>query len=175
MHVEKGPDAWSLNNINVIYVFAYWGILYVSLSSVVICFEKNILGITSACQTVWIQNRPDLLSGLIWVQTICKGHKQTTLVGKCLKESIWICNPLNTAFHLESSVFSSKYRVTKYNLLQTVWTQIRHDETSGLIWIQTVWNSDGISERNFRKSLFWKKNINRWQKAWKIITQNATN
>ena len=24
-------------------------------------------------QTVWIQNRPDILSSLIWVQTICKG------------------------------------------------------------------------------------------------------
>ena len=28
---------------------------------------------------------------------------------------------------------------------------------SGLIWIQTVWHSDGISERIFQKSWFWKK------------------
>ena len=28
---------------------------------------------------------------------------------------------------------------------------------SGLIWIQTVWHSDGIPERIFRKSWFWKK------------------
>ena len=32
------------------------------------CF-KILLG----CQTVWIQIRPDVLSGLIWVQTVCKG------------------------------------------------------------------------------------------------------
>ena len=25
--------------------------------------------------TVWIQNRPDILSGLIWVQTVCKGYQ----------------------------------------------------------------------------------------------------
>ena len=27
----------------------------------------------------------------------------------------------------------------------------------GLIWIQFVWHSDGISERSFWKGLFWKK------------------
>ena len=27
------------------------------------------------CQTVWIQTRPDILSGLIWVQTVCKGYQ----------------------------------------------------------------------------------------------------
>ena len=36
--------------------------------------------------------------------------------------------------------------------LQTVWTQIRPDKMSGLIWIQTVLQSDGILERIFRKS-----------------------
>ena len=34
------------------------------------------------CQTVWIQIRPDILAGLIWVQTVCKGYQQMTLVGK---------------------------------------------------------------------------------------------
>ena len=33
------------------------------------------------CQKMWIQIRPDILSGLIWVQTVCKGYQQTTLVG----------------------------------------------------------------------------------------------
>ena len=28
------------------------------------------------CQKVWIQIRPDVLSGLIWVQTFCKGYQQ---------------------------------------------------------------------------------------------------
>ena len=45
-------------------------------------FRKNISGIPSECQTDWIQIKPDILSGLIWVQTVCKGYQQTTLVGK---------------------------------------------------------------------------------------------
>ena len=32
------------------------------------------------CQTVWIQIRTDILSVLIWVQTVCKGYQQTTKV-----------------------------------------------------------------------------------------------
>ena len=34
------------------------------------------------CQTVRIQIRPDILSGLIWIQTVCKGYQQTALVGE---------------------------------------------------------------------------------------------
>ena len=41
--------------------------------------------------------------------------------------------------------------------LQAVWTQIRTDRMSVLIWFQTVWHSDSVPERNFLKSLFWKK------------------
>ena len=41
-------------------------------------FEKNISGIPSVCQTFWIQIRPDILSGVIWMQTVCKGYPQTT-------------------------------------------------------------------------------------------------
>ena len=35
-------------------------------------FRKILSGISYECQTVWTQIRPDILSGLIWVQTICK-------------------------------------------------------------------------------------------------------
>ena len=44
-------------------------------------FEKIISGILSECQTDWIQIRPDISSGLIWVQSVCKGYEQMTLVG----------------------------------------------------------------------------------------------
>ena len=27
------------------------------------------------CQAVWVQIRPDVLSGLIWVQTVCKDYQ----------------------------------------------------------------------------------------------------
>ena len=42
------------------------------------------------------------------------------------------------------------------NLCKQFWTQIRPNETSGPILIQTVWHSGGIPERIFRKSWFWK-------------------
>ena len=33
-------------------------------------FFQNILEMTSECQTAWIQIKPGILSGLIWVQTV---------------------------------------------------------------------------------------------------------
>ena len=43
-------------------------------------FSKKISGIPSRCQTVWMEIRPDVLSGLIWIQTVCKGYQQMTKV-----------------------------------------------------------------------------------------------
>ena len=66
--------------------FAYWVIVHTFLWSADFfqnqLFRKILLGITLDCQTVWTQTRPDVLSALILVQTICKGYQQTTLVGK---------------------------------------------------------------------------------------------
>ena len=45
-------------------------------------FSKNISGIPSDNQIVWITLRPVLLSGLIWVQSGFKDYQQTALVGK---------------------------------------------------------------------------------------------
>ena len=50
--------------------------------------KKNCSGISSECLTVWIQIRPDNLLGLVWLQTVCKGYQQTTLVGKELKNDV---------------------------------------------------------------------------------------
>ena len=49
-------------------------------------FEKFLQELPLECQTVWIQNRPDVLSGLIWVQTVCEGNQQPKLVGKDLRQ-----------------------------------------------------------------------------------------
>ena len=43
-------------------------------------YQKILSGIPSECLTDWIQIRPDVSSGLIWVQSVCKGYEQTTLV-----------------------------------------------------------------------------------------------
>ena len=43
-------------------------------------FQKILSGTPSECQAVWIQIRIDVLSVLIWVQTVCNSYKQTTKV-----------------------------------------------------------------------------------------------
>ena len=53
---------------------------------------QNIHSGKSKCQTVWIQIRPDVLSCLIWVQTVFKGHQQTTLESKeLIKHKTSLC------------------------------------------------------------------------------------
>ena len=49
-------------------------------------FSKRVSRLVSECQTVWVEIRPNVLSGLIWVQTVCKGYQQMTLVGKELRK-----------------------------------------------------------------------------------------
>ena len=41
-------------------------------------FQKLISENLSVCQIAWNQLRPDVLSGLNWVQTVCKSYQQTT-------------------------------------------------------------------------------------------------
>ena len=41
-------------------------------------FQKILSGTVPVCQTVWIPIRPDVLSGLIWVYSVCKNQQQTT-------------------------------------------------------------------------------------------------
>ena len=45
-------------------------------------FSKILSELPSECLTDWIQIRPDVLSGLTWVQSVCKGYQATSLVGK---------------------------------------------------------------------------------------------
>ena len=59
--------------------------LLISFKIKIQLFRKILSGIPSQCQTVSIQIKTDVLSVLIWVQTVCKGYQQMTLVGKELK------------------------------------------------------------------------------------------
>ena len=43
--------------------------------------KKIFLELTlSECHRVWVQARLHVLSGLLWVQTVCKGYQQMTKV-----------------------------------------------------------------------------------------------
>ena len=48
-------------------------------------FRTFLSGIPSECQTDWIKIRTDILSGLIRVQSVCKGYQPMTLVGNELE------------------------------------------------------------------------------------------
>ena len=39
-------------------------------------FREILSAIPLECQKVWIQIRPNILSGLIWIQTVCKSYQQ---------------------------------------------------------------------------------------------------
>ena len=73
-------------------------------------FQKIISRIPSQCQTVWIQIKPDILSGLIWVQTICKSYQQMTLVS--LTDQLYICRknlgPEHCALNLIKPFYNSR-------------------------------------------------------------------
>ena len=70
-------------------------LLLLFLHSLLLChillFGCWIFSIPSKCQKVWIQIRPDILSGLIWVQTFAKviGRQQKSpLADKELKQLV---------------------------------------------------------------------------------------
>ena len=57
--------------------------------------KKKFLRTLSECQTVCIQIRTDILSVLIWVQTVCKGYQQKTTKSTSSKERV---NKINFFF-----------------------------------------------------------------------------
>ena len=85
-------------------------------------FRKILSGIPSGCQTDWIQIRPDILSGLICVRTVCKGYKQTILVG------CWVKNYF---------FFPSHYRILNHS--KTWNTEIRKTVQSFAASIDVKW------------------------------------
>ena len=87
---------------NGIYLFAYWIIFHDLLLLSADIFkhyfsQNNLSGITSECQKAWIEIRYDVLLGLIWVQTVCKDHQQTTKHSlRAGKELLWQGNRMST-------------------------------------------------------------------------------
>ena len=61
--------------------FACWAIFHDLFCCLLIFLKINFLtkilsGMLSECQTVWTRIRINILSVLIWVQTVCKDHQQ---------------------------------------------------------------------------------------------------
>ena len=70
----------------------YWVILHVFLSSAdffsKLTFSKTSLGDTVKMSNSLLPDHADVLSSLIWVQTVCKDYQQTLVVGKEITCSI---------------------------------------------------------------------------------------
>ena len=74
-----------------IQLFEWWVIFMLLLFSADFFFKINfqqiLSGTLSECQTVWSQIRTDILSVLIWFQTVCKNYQQAiTKKGATSKE-----------------------------------------------------------------------------------------
>ena len=90
--------------------------------------RKNLSGIPSECQTVWIQIRPDVLSCLIRVQTVCKGYQQTTKVATSWEQVRF--------YHVHFTTCKCVYKLM--DKCQTEKTQIRYPVLQHLILICTA-------------------------------------
>ena len=94
-------------------------------------FRRFLSGVPSECQTVWNQIRRDVFSGLIWVQTVCKGYRQTTLGGKDLTnlsrmESLLFINR-NSPAKFECEIeFDIRYSTFDLNVGFNLIFDIRH-------------------------------------------------
>ena len=87
-------------------------------------FRIILSGIPSESQTVWIQIRPDILSGLIWVQTVCKGHQQTTPAVNCIPcHQQW---QQTASALLQSAVQVSSLTMTHSSLAASPWLPQPH-------------------------------------------------
>ena len=107
---------------------------------------KTLSGIPSACQTVQILFRPDSLSGLNVVQTLCKSYQQTKLVGNELTLPL-----------LAATLSSGKNHCIQFEPISGPTYR-----TSDLIWVQTVGHSACVPESFLLKNLI-IKTVSKWQ------------
>ena len=124
-------------------------------------------GIPSECQTVCIQIRPDILSGLIWVQTVCKGYQQTTLVTKelrlsnvCVGWKVFNLTAISEKWKKLTTVDGDIFFVISFKLIE---------HASGAIRTACDIQIDGRRGAG-RPKLTWKKLTERDYSEWKLTT-----
>ena len=81
-------------------------------------FQKIISGTLSECQRVWIQIRTDILSVLIWIQTVCNSYQQMIKVALARKEElIGFRKSLNLSCATEADCGLHKYSQSNQNAI----------------------------------------------------------
>ena len=99
--------------------------------------------ILSGCQTVWIQIRPNVMSGLIMFQTVRKSYQQTTLVDK---DFIMDCNKIYT------------FKTFKWYINKGIWIlKVKWDKTFhySSFWFDTLRPINNLSVIKRRVFLGW--------------------
>ena len=110
-------------------------------------FQKIILGIPSECQTVWIQIqiRSDILSSLLWVQTVCKddiGRQRVNKVHVKFKDFSRTSKRLSLRFQRLKTY--EKYRgsyMSAYVLLNLLNELRKRDKMRGLLSILSLFRN----------------------------------
>ena len=112
------------------------------------------------CQTVWIKIRPDIMSGLIWVQTFCKGYQQYGWT----HQSIPMIQTEPNLKTIPASWYAPCHEC------QIVWIQIRPDVMSCLIWVQTVCKNyqqhRQLNTVELIKASPWSRLSQTWKQYW---------
>ena len=96
--------------------------LHTLLMCHILLFGCWIFSTPSMCPTVWIQVRPNILSGLIWVQSVCKRYQQTTkvaLAGKELNAKQLTCRNYFLAKTLTKVIIFGSYFIHLAKVLAT--------------------------------------------------------
>ena len=79
------------DHTHLLFTLCMLGNLACFFSSTVFFFFKSTLSKISLRNTIRVSNslnqdQAGVLSGLIWVQTVCKCYQQTTVIGNALKQ-----------------------------------------------------------------------------------------
>ena len=116
-------------------------------------FQNIISGMPSECQLVLMQIRPDILLGLIWVQTVCKDHQETTkmLLGVkelttnlgCLLLYFWRVWTWSSLIWIHTVCMQVKInqllkgKIAADNILSSVWSGLRNFHFK---WLETSYS-----------------------------------
>ena len=91
-------------------------------------FENYFQEYHQSVKKAWTQIRPEVLSGLIWVKTVCKGYHQMTLVS--------ISPPHKREFNVNFTILQADLTlrfsvVFKRTLFRKMGEFLPHEKTSG--------------------------------------------
>ena len=120
-------------------------------------FSKILSGIPTECQqTVWIQIRPDVSSGVICIQAVCKGCQQMT-----------IADNLNYCIHFSQLSLTLSLLVVTFVVrwwsFQTVCTKIKGwNSESKPFYTLIVFLKELYETVNFVKKSAYNKQVAQW-------------